>query len=731
MTAPAIPAGWTVPVAMVTTTVGATPISSPNMLFLASGQPVGVFIATWGTPDSNGGNVSVTGTGQQTVSFHPQEFSVVARGDSASLSYTGSTFYEAQFAFSGQVSLNKVVAGVQTTISGPLSAAVATGAWYAVTLECNGSAISVAVQRLSDNFWLASSGGWQAGVTTAISVTDTSITGAGYAGWAATATLSSVFGDDWTFETVGPPNPPPPGHSIVVNTLKAQSRRKKTQSYLDMPKAFGAFIPIITPPGTGVFMSGLGSLGCCDCECCSVFYVVCGGTFLSGVTITVSTPTGGLVATGVTGSDGTVKLCYGSAGSYLVSATGTGHTDVIDRPLNLICGQAVTIGVCFQAAIYVFDCNGGLSGLSGVGGIPITIHSGSCPPSGSPVGTGTTGVNGCALVSIPSAGTYCVSATWMGQTASQTFTFDGAGFCGRLDAGFVIWRACVNGCSLPLDGASVTVSGGTLSGPTTQVTDSSGCIEGFLLGPGVDNVPTIYSYEIDPPPTFSARFVSITGTFSVGCGNSPNPFCTDPCFLNVFLTPASDYACACGCNIPVKKELQFTDAILGGPITLTYGSWPIGTPGSIFFTFSGWFGGPIAGHGQHCACSSAGAVYYLWPTGSGALGDCQITAIWSQTGAAIGTIPCHGAFPCIGCPDDTLFSAHGPLHSWQIQATLPAGYPQCYPLDLVQTGPVPNNGCINIGTSREDCTQSALGNSFSTPWGCSGTPIIDTWTLTE
>jgi hypothetical protein len=54
--------------------------------------------------------------------------------------------------------------------------------WYRITLSLIGSAITVTVQRDSDNNYLTSGGTWQSGATAAISVTDSAVSAAGYVG---------------------------------------------------------------------------------------------------------------------------------------------------------------------------------------------------------------------------------------------------------------------------------------------------------------------------------------------------------------------------------------------------------------------------------------------------------------------------------------------------------------------------------------------------------------------
>lgn len=205
-TAPAIPAGWNVPTQITTTTSGPTPVSSPNMVFIPAAL-IGTFAATWGTPDTVSGNVVVTGTGCCNITAGAKQgaFAVFARSGDATTSYTTSTFIEAKFSFNiGTLFLNTIIAGSLTTLASVTGLTISGTVFYQTTLSCFGSSISVQVQRLSDGFWLTSAGAFQSGVATAISVSSSAVTGAGYAGWAAsdTGSVAKVYGDDWSFSSL-------------------------------------------------------------------------------------------------------------------------------------------------------------------------------------------------------------------------------------------------------------------------------------------------------------------------------------------------------------------------------------------------------------------------------------------------------------------------------------------------------------------------------------------------
>ena len=94
--------------------------------------------------------------------------------------------------------------------------AVSLNVWYQITLVLNATAHQINVQRLSDGYWLSFEGTWISGMTTAISESDSYITGSGYAGWTAVSGVSNtVYGDDWTLTGLSAPTIPP-NQPIVV-----------------------------------------------------------------------------------------------------------------------------------------------------------------------------------------------------------------------------------------------------------------------------------------------------------------------------------------------------------------------------------------------------------------------------------------------------------------------------------------------------------------------------------
>jgi hypothetical protein len=212
VTAPAIPAGFNQQdidgFEIVTSTSGATPLSSPNILKLAGSSGLASFrTITFGTLDGAGGNVQVTGTGQfgSGGGISNSEFAVFARSNQSTTSYTSSTFYE--FRVSGAnaaFEINAFHAGTSTPIFSVATSELASGVFYEIQATLSGPTLQAVVTRLSDGFFLnMATGAFQAG-SSSTTQTDSSITGEGFIGWSANAIgAASVFGDDLSAATAG------------------------------------------------------------------------------------------------------------------------------------------------------------------------------------------------------------------------------------------------------------------------------------------------------------------------------------------------------------------------------------------------------------------------------------------------------------------------------------------------------------------------------------------------
>ena len=214
---PAAPSGWTFQAGsgLVTAVAGPTPITSPNMIELPAGG-AGYYAASWNTQDGVSGNVQVYGSGQffGSSGLNTVAFSVFGRA-SSNTNPLGGTCYVAELA-NGTFTLYKYVTGTATWLSQISTFTVSLNLWYQILLTLNSSMLTVSLERLSDQFYLGSNGTWSSTPSTAIILSDSSITGQGYAGWAATATGSlPVYGDDWTLTALSAPSIPPRRPLIV------------------------------------------------------------------------------------------------------------------------------------------------------------------------------------------------------------------------------------------------------------------------------------------------------------------------------------------------------------------------------------------------------------------------------------------------------------------------------------------------------------------------------------
>jgi hypothetical protein len=109
---------------------------------------------------------------------------VFARG--SSLNNTTPTYYAATITrATGGPSVNviKVVNGTPTGLATPVTtASYVSGLWLGVTLDVQGTTVRASVQRVSDGYYLNTSGTWQQAQVWAVSATDSSITAGGHVG---------------------------------------------------------------------------------------------------------------------------------------------------------------------------------------------------------------------------------------------------------------------------------------------------------------------------------------------------------------------------------------------------------------------------------------------------------------------------------------------------------------------------------------------------------------------
>jgi hypothetical protein len=206
VSAGSIPSGWTVDSPATTTSTlsgGITPTSSPNVLEVAGAGANTTRFGTYGTLDGTSGNVTVSAYFAVTQFNHTSAGGVTARVSSSAPVLSSSTFYWAELDFfNGQLNLIKVVSGTQTSLGSVATSALAVDTWYLVSLQPNSSTISVSVQRRADGYYLNSSGNFQSTVATAISVSDSSISGQGYSGVTLAQKNGFIYTDDWSLATI-------------------------------------------------------------------------------------------------------------------------------------------------------------------------------------------------------------------------------------------------------------------------------------------------------------------------------------------------------------------------------------------------------------------------------------------------------------------------------------------------------------------------------------------------
>lgn len=208
VTAPARPTDWTFENGATCWDTSTTQaVSSPNSCRAFEVSQNRLAFPT-GLTDGNGGDMR--------VSAYIRLSSVSAASLMARLTgtaYASCTGYRFRFATNGGtnpgISIYRVNTGTATLIGSAVSVpgGVSSTEWYWVQAVCNGSTISVYVQRVSDGTWLVDSGGgtgaWQASQAAAISITNTNITGAGNAGINSFSNgANTVFVDDFLFESL-------------------------------------------------------------------------------------------------------------------------------------------------------------------------------------------------------------------------------------------------------------------------------------------------------------------------------------------------------------------------------------------------------------------------------------------------------------------------------------------------------------------------------------------------
>jgi hypothetical protein len=105
---------------------------------------------------------------------------VLARG--SNLNTATPTYYAVSVRQGLYLQLVRVVNGTTTVLADLSSASWFSGNWVRVTLSVSGSQLQAQVYRTDTGQYLNSSGKWQSAATSALSVSDTAISGAGFAG---------------------------------------------------------------------------------------------------------------------------------------------------------------------------------------------------------------------------------------------------------------------------------------------------------------------------------------------------------------------------------------------------------------------------------------------------------------------------------------------------------------------------------------------------------------------
>ncbi len=145
---------------------------------------------------------------------------VFSRGQN--LGGSAATFYSVSMTRGVKLDLIKSVAGVVTTLGTLTSGPYISNQWVKVTLRVTGSQIRAELVSPTTGQYLNSAGQWQTAAAAAITVTDTSITAAGFAGVNRPAQYAgAVSVDDFIIDSnAAPPvNPPPPPNTVPPSVI--------------------------------------------------------------------------------------------------------------------------------------------------------------------------------------------------------------------------------------------------------------------------------------------------------------------------------------------------------------------------------------------------------------------------------------------------------------------------------------------------------------------------------
>jgi hypothetical protein len=219
VTAPAIPGGWTAGTGWATSTAahGFTPTSSPNMAqFTPSSN--GTYYLTYGTTDGNSGNCYVqSNLGIFGATGFAIRLGLTARGSSATPGGSATMYAGFLDWGAGQVGISKIISGTETAIATTSTGSLGSPAWYSVTFTPNMTSLNLQIIRLSDLYSMNSSGVFVSALAIAATVSDSSISGAGYCGLYAVQSGTGFWAvsDDWYLYGLGPVVPPT--KPLIVN----------------------------------------------------------------------------------------------------------------------------------------------------------------------------------------------------------------------------------------------------------------------------------------------------------------------------------------------------------------------------------------------------------------------------------------------------------------------------------------------------------------------------------
>jgi hypothetical protein len=211
-----LPAGWS---QWSSTGANAFAVSSaqsldpPNSLAVSSPTASGMNARAW-INASQPANEEV-GAAVYLNSSIPVE--ILARG--TNLNTTTPSYYAVSVTQGLDLKLLKVTNGTVTTLGEIKSSNWIANQWANVTLFVNGGSVRASVQRNDTGQYLNSSGQWQSGLTWALNLTDTSISGGGQVGVGRLPSYTgTTYLDDFTYGPVTIESQPP---AVTINTPAA------------------------------------------------------------------------------------------------------------------------------------------------------------------------------------------------------------------------------------------------------------------------------------------------------------------------------------------------------------------------------------------------------------------------------------------------------------------------------------------------------------------------------